>query len=160
MSSALRPFEDFVWYAGKTWLYEGTADRSGRVLLAHPFDASKAVSAPRSRIRKVSKDEKVAILAAIEYLYERKTDPRYRKLKHNPRRRNGRRKKADFVFFDLDSIVALSPRTWGARHYTDTKLRLENYQFRGEVLVMKPAAAKNLMARLQLAGFSVEDSDV
>lgn len=86
MPNQLRPFEDFVWHKGNVWLYEGTLGASGRVMLAHPFYSHEAVSALRREVRKVSRDEHVAVLAAIDDFYERLTDPRHRRRVHNPRR--------------------------------------------------------------------------
>ena len=83
---ALKPFEDFVWFKGRVWLYEGSTDRLGRVLLGHPFDSSKATSAYLSEIQKVSYQTKLATLKAIIYMHEVATHPKYRGRVHNPRK--------------------------------------------------------------------------
>jgi hypothetical protein len=81
----LKPYEDFVWYAGKVWLYEGTPDRTGRHLLSHPFDSSIAVGALPHEFQKVTYKTKLATLKAIAHMFDIHTHPRHRGRVHNPR---------------------------------------------------------------------------
>ena len=68
-SSTLRPYEDFVWYKGKVWAYEGQPDRAGRVLLVKPFDSSSATGADPSEIYKVSAEVHNAVVARQRQLW-------------------------------------------------------------------------------------------
>jgi hypothetical protein len=94
----LKPYEDFVWYKGRVWLYEGQPfDRQGRHFISHPFDPSLGVSAYLKDIQKVNRATHEATLKAIAYMYEQATDPRFRGRRHNPSPRRMGEKFSDYV---------------------------------------------------------------
>lgn len=81
----LRKYEDFVWYEGRVWRYDG--QYAGVADLTRPTKTHTGIGAPLERIRKVSKADRDAILWWIDYEQWQKTDPfmrGHRPPVHNP----------------------------------------------------------------------------
>lgn len=122
----LRRYEDFVWFEGRVWRYDGQYE--GIADLTHPTDTSLGTAAPLGRIRKVSKKDREAILWWISYEHWMKTDPRLRGRRpsvHNPRPRRLDETLAEYVR-DIERERRARKRSRRARRVAKKKGKRRN----------------------------------
>jgi hypothetical protein len=65
--ATLVPYESFVWFENRMWVYEGLVDCEGRHSLFSPMDPSLGTGAFPEDLREVSPEQEEAMLWWIQH---------------------------------------------------------------------------------------------